>query len=140
MTPQEQTAITVVLSLLSGALIPIVKLIFDKMSSDRNANLNDNIAFAKEWRELYQKMESKVTRLEETLAQMQMVNDSIRKERDGLIEKNRTLEKRVGELEAKFAQLGKAFEYLVSSVDPTSHEHVEAARKIARGDDSWLNS
>lgn len=147
MSPQDQAAWALVVSLTTGVLLPAAKYAFDFIrarrdqdSNDKKLDVDSNVRFATEWRQLYERMEEKVTKMERALEEMEASNTALKASKEKAENRSKTLEQRVEELESKYAQLAKAFDFLTTKVKVTHEEDVEKARKIARGDDAWLKS
>lgn len=144
----DNATIALAISLFSAIGMPLLKLLWDWWRQSRTDGvesrkqvLDENVTFAKEWRELYQCMEGKgqalevkVAAMESTLRELIAQNVTLKDERDAVTIVKKTLEQRVAELEKKFTNLQKAFEFLAETVEPSHPEAVQKARKIVKGD------
>lgn len=144
----DNATIALAVSLFSAIGMPLLKFLWDWWRQSRTDGVesrkqivDENVTFAKEWRELYQSMEGKeqalevkVAAMENTLRELVAQNIALKDERDAVTIVKKTLEQRVAELEKKFTNLQKAFEYLAETVEPSHPEAVQKARKIVKGD------
>lgn len=133
-------SVALILSLFSAVVLPLLKMLWDwwkesgTSAAQRDKQQVEKIAtFADEWRELYERMEGKVTRLETELDDMKKNNDTLRSEKKSIAREKLTLEDRVAGLERDFDRLRKAFEFLAETVEPTYPEAVAKARRIVKG-------
>lgn len=119
--------IALLISLVTGVVLPGLRYWKEQRDADdsgkiagRKQTVDENISFAKEWREYAEKQEARVISLEAKLDKYEKVEVQ-----------NKLLDARVQELEGDMSHLRDAFEYVLERV--VDKEVVANARRIAAG-------
>ena len=126
----DTASVALLTALIGTVVIPLLRWWLDKRKQDEDETtnfkkLNDGSlqAGSAEWRQLYEKMETRVNFLETK----QEDYDALKADRSQMAQ-------RITVIESELANLKDAFEYLAHEVETTNQQSVNIARKIARGE------